>query len=117
MDICQNHPQRRTVQIRTLSLKELHEAYGLVQNIRLLSYDEFEDLVYEMRDRYTMIGLFERENLLAFAGIDIVTTLKDGRHIRVYDIVAKGAQEMRHLRAYLEDYARISAAKKVVYEE
>lgn len=104
------------MQIRQLTLKELYEAYDLVKHIRELSYEEFEDLVYEMKERYTMMGVFEKEHLLAFAGVDIVTTLKDGRHLRVYEITARDPQSLHEMQRYLDDYAKISAARKVVYE-
>ncbi len=105
------------MQIREISLKELYEAYELVKKIYDISYEEFEDLIYEMRERYTMFGVFSGNTLLAYAGVDIVTTLKEGRHLRVYDIVATDDESMLQMRSYLEDYARISAARKVVYED
>ncbi len=105
------------MQIRKLSLKELYEAYELVKRVRDISYEEFEDLVYEMKERYTMIGLFEKEKLLAFAGVDVVTTLKDRRHLRVYELSALDERSKHELKEYLEDYARLSAAEKVLYEK
>ena len=104
------------MQIRQLSMKELYEAYELVRCIRDISYETFEDLVYEMKEHYTMIGVFQKERLLALAGLDIVTTLQEGRHIRVYEFVAVDRKSEWELKKYLEDYAKISAAKKVVYE-
>jgi hypothetical protein len=104
------------VQIREISLKELFEVYELVKTVYALSYEEFEDLIYEMRETYTMIGVFEKQELLAFAGVSIVTTLKDARHLRVYDFVAKDEKTKKELHEYLLDYQKISAAKKVIYE-
>ncbi|NPA65575.1 MAG: GNAT family N-acetyltransferase [Epsilonproteobacteria bacterium] len=104
------------MQIRQLSLKELYDAYEMVQHLYDISYDEFEDLIYEMKDNYTMIGIFEKETIFAYAGLSILTTLKDKRHIRVYEIYAKEQKYKQELQNYIEDYAKISAAKKVVYE-
>ena len=104
------------MQIRTLTLKELYEAYELVKTIYDLSYESFEDRIYEMKDRYTMIGVFEKDALLAYAGVDILTTLKEGRHLRVYEIIAKDQNTMQHLKDYLQDYAKIAAANEVIYE-
>jgi hypothetical protein len=69
-----------------------------------------------MRDSYIQIGVFENNELLAYAGISILTTLKDKRHIRVYDIASKDKNSLEELKSYLEDYAKISMAKKVIYE-
>ena len=104
------------MQIREISLKELYEAYELVKKIRDITYDEFEDLVYEMKDSYIMIGVFDKNNLLAYAGVSIVTSLKDKRHIRVYDLAFLDEKSLKELKDYLEDYAKISMAKKVIYE-
>ena len=104
------------MQIREISLKELYEAYELVKKIRDISYEEFEDLVYEMKENYIMIGVFDKEKLLSYAGLSIVTTLKDKRHIRVYDLAFLDEKSLKELKDYLEDYAKISMAKKVIYE-
>jgi len=104
------------MQIRQLSLKELYDAYEMVQYLYDLTYDEFEDLVYEMKENYTMIGIFEKEKIFAYAGLNIMTTLKEKRHIRVYEIYAKEEKYLNELKSYIEDYAKISAAKKVIYE-
>ena len=105
------------MQIRILDLKELYEAYELVKELhRELDYELFEERVYEMRDRYTMLGVFEKGELMAYAGVDVMMTLKRGRHIRVYDLVAKDEKSKKELQSYLEDYARIAAANEVVYE-
>lgn len=104
------------MQIREISLKELYDVYELVKLVYEMSYDEFEDLVYEMKDRYIMIGVWEKEELLAFAGVDIMTTLKEKRHLRVYDLASKDEKSLEELKSYLEDYAKISMAKRIVYE-
>ncbi len=104
------------MQIREISLKELYEAYELVKKIYDIPYELFEDRIYEMRDTYKMIGVFEKERLLAYAGVEIKTTLKEGRHIRVYELTSVDEKSLQELQDYLKDYAKISMAKKVVYE-
>ncbi len=104
------------MQIREISLKELYEAYELVKKIYDIPYELFEDRIYEMRDTYKMIGVFEKERLLAYAGVEIKTTLKEGRHIRVYELIAVDEKSLQELQDYLKDYAKISMAKKVVYD-
>jgi len=104
------------MQIREISLKELYDVYELVQLVYEMSYEEFEDLVYEMRESYIMIGVWEKEELLAFCGLQILTTLKDRRHLRIFDIASKDAKSLQELKSYLEDYAKISMATKVIYE-
>ncbi len=104
------------MQIREISLKELYEAYELVKKIYDIPYELFEDRIYEMRDTYKMIGVFERDRLLAYAGVEIKTTLKDGRHIRVYEITAVDEKSLKELQEYLKDYAKIAMAEKVVYD-
>ena len=104
------------MQIREISLKELYEAYELVKKIYDIPYELFEDRIYEMRDTYKMIGVFERDRLLAYAGVEIKTTLKDGRHIRVYEITAVDEKSLKELQDYLEDYAKIAIAEKIIYD-
>ena len=104
------------MQIREISLKELYEAYELVKKIYDIPYDLFEDRIYEMRDTYKMIGVFEKDHLLAYAGVEIKTTLKEGRHIRIYEITAVDEKSLKELQDYLEDYAKIAMAEKVVHD-
>ncbi|MDQ1337990.1 MAG: hypothetical protein QG617_957 [Campylobacterota bacterium] len=65
------------MQIRELDLKELLSAYDAVSQLRTtLTYDEFEDLIYEMRSmEYKMFGIMDGEKLIAYAGAAIQTNL------------------------------------------
>ena len=103
------------MQIRTIALKELESLYELVQKIYPISYETFEDRIYEMRNYYTMIGAFYRGELRAFAGIEIKTTLKDGRIMLVLEAIASDEKSRKELKAYLEDYAKIALATKIHY--
>lgn len=107
------------MQIRALDLKELYEVYEIVKEIYPLSYKEFEDLIYEMRETYKMFGIFEREKLVAFAGCVVQTTLKDNKHIYVYDFgVDKKFDKTKYttlLKEFLEDFAKTQMCNSVIY--
>ncbi|WP_428738030.1 GNAT family N-acetyltransferase [Sulfurimonas sp.] len=112
------------MQIRELTLKELDVAWEIVgQFYTHLNYDEFEDLIYEMRDiNYTMIGVFEQEKLVAYAGVAISINLVDKRHLFVYEIIVKQKIDEQEkyknfLISYLEDYAKMGACEKVVFSK
>jgi len=108
------------MQIREMTLKELYSAYELVVQLRQeLSYDEFEDLIYDMRHmEYKMIGIFEREKLVSYAGVAIQTNLYHKRHLYIYDLVtdkqfrSRGYGKM--MMEYLRDYAKTAACEHLV---
>ena len=108
------------MQIRKLDLKELDVAWSLVKQLRQqLTYNEFEDLIYEMRDReYTMLGIFENEELLAYAGVVVLTNLYHKRHLFVDELVTDekerscGYGEM--MLEYLRDYAKMGMCERIV---
>jgi hypothetical protein len=56
------------VQIREISLKELYEVYELVTTLYPISYDVFEDRIYEMKQNYTMLGVLSKKNYLHLQG-------------------------------------------------
>ncbi len=107
------------MQIREISLKELDIAYELIKELRDLSYDEFEDLIYAMRHHeYKIFGLFDNEILYTYAGVRVQTNLYHKRHLYVDDLVTKEASrssgygtEMLH---YLEDYAKMFQCEALV---
>ena len=108
------------MQIRELDLKELFTAYKVLSELRTdISYDEFEDLIYDMRHMdYKMIGLFENNELITYAGVAIQTNLYFKRHLFVFDFVTSKqfrTQGYGHkMLEYLEDYARIGMCSNVV---
>jgi hypothetical protein len=109
------------MQIREISLTELYDVYVLIEELYPdLSYDEFENLIYDMRPiEYKMLGLFERGELYAYAGISVQTTLSYGRHLAVFDFISiskhtsKGYALM--LLEYLDDYAKVAACQKLLF--
>ena len=106
------------MQIRELNLKELYTIYDLVSQL----YKEFEDLIYDMRDmNYRMIGIMEKDELISYAGVSVQTTLKDKRHLRVFDLVTdKGYDSLKYdkmMNDYLEDYAKMGMCREIIYND
>ena len=108
------------MQIREITLQELDTAYEVLKQLRVdLSYDEYEDLIYDMRDmNYTMFGVFQRGELVTYAGVAIQTNLYHKRHLYLFDLVtdeihrAKGYAKM--MMEYLRDYAKVGMCQRVV---
>ncbi len=108
------------MQIRELNLKELQMAYEVLFELRTtLSYNEFEDLIYEMRSmEYKMFGIMDGEKLITYAGVAIQTNLYDKRHLFIFDLVTckdykdKGYGSM--MLQYLNDYAKMGMCKNIV---
>jgi len=108
------------MQIRELDLKELPEAYEVLSQLREdLTYDEFEDLVYDMRHKdYKMIGVFEGVELVTYAGVYIQTNLYHKRHLFIDDLVtydtfrSKGYGDA--MMEYLLNYAKVAMCKNIV---
>jgi len=103
-----------------MDLKELESAYAVVSQLRELSYKEFEDLIYDMRYmEYKMIGVFEKEQLITYAGVCIQTTLKDKRHLRVFDFITDKNEDVlkydKIMIEYLNDYAKVGMCEKVIF--
>ncbi len=109
------------MQIRELDLKELYTAYDVIKQLRLeLSYQEFEDLIYDMRHmEYKMFGIMDGNKLITYAGVAVQTNLYDKRHLYVFDLVTdksnrdKGYGKM--MIEYLNDYASTCMCEKVVF--
>ena len=108
------------MQIRKLDLKELDVAWSVVKQLReQLDYNDFEDLIYEMREsEYTMLGIFEKEKLITYAGVVIQTNLYHKRHLFVDELVtdeqyrSKGYGKL--ILAYLKDYAKMGMCERIV---
>ncbi|MEO1937512.1 MAG: GNAT family N-acetyltransferase [Sulfurimonas sp.] len=108
------------MQIREMTLKELYTVYDLLKQLRQeLSYDEFEDLIYEMRHmEYKMIGIFEKDVLVCYAGVAVQTNLYHKRHLYIFDLVTDAALRSRGygkmMLEYLSDYAKMAACENLV---
>ncbi|MBN2815699.1 MAG: GNAT family N-acetyltransferase [Campylobacterales bacterium] len=108
------------MQIREMDLKELYEAYALVKQLRNgLSYEEFEDLIYDMRHmEYKMFGLFERGELVCYSGVAIQTNLYHKRHLYIFDLVTDEPWRFmgfaKTMLAFLEDFAKTAMCERIV---
>lgn len=108
------------MQIRELDLKELDIAYEIVSQLRTkLSYKEFEDLIYEMcHMEYKMIGIFENNKLITYAGVAVQTNLYDKRHLYIFDLVTdfvlrkQGYGKM--MLDYLVDFSKVAMCENIV---
>ena len=79
------------MQIREMDLKELYDVYDVIKQHYIdMSYEEFEDLIYDMKHMdYKMLGIVENEKVMTYAGVAIQTTLKDKRHLKVFELKEK----------------------------
>ena len=108
------------MQIRELDLRELLMAYEVVSQLRTtLTYNEFEDLIYEMRkSEYKMIGIIDKEMLVTYAGVAIQTNLYHKRHLFVFDLVTdekhRGKKYGAMMLEYLNDYAKMGMCENIV---
>ncbi len=108
------------MQIRELDLKELDTVYEIVSQLRpQLSYQEFEDLIYDMRYmEYKMIGIMEKDVLISYAGVAVQTNLYHKRHLYVFDLVTdeqkRGQGYGKMMLEYLKDYAKIAMCENIV---
>lgn len=108
------------MQIRELDFRELLMAYEVVSQLRTtLTYDEFEDLIYEMRkSEYKMIGIIDKEMLVTYAGVAIQTNLYHKRHLYIFDLVTdekhRGEKYGAMMLEYLNDYAKMGMCENIV---
>ena len=103
---------RIAMQIREMDLRELYEIYELLKQLHQnLSYEAFENLIYDMRHmEYKMFGLFEKGELISFAGVALQTTFLHKRHLLVFDLITDEPWRFmgyaKVMLLFLEDYAR-----------
>ena len=108
------------MQIREMSLQELDLAYPLVKELRsALSYEAYEDLIYEMRhEEYKMFGIFEKDQLITYSGFKVQVNLYHQRHIYVDDLVTKKEYQFqgyaKEMLNYIYDYAKVNMCQRVV---
>jgi len=108
------------MQIREMNLKELDVIYEVLSQLRpTLSFKEFDDLVYDMRHmEYKMMGLFQRDKLITYAGVAVQTNFYYKRHLYIYDFVTdspyRGKKFGKEMLDYLEVYARTAMCENIV---
>ncbi|MCK9474106.1 GNAT family N-acetyltransferase [Sulfurimonas sp.] len=108
------------MQIRELDLRELFSVYEVLSQLRTeLAYDEFEDLIYEMRNmEYKMFGIMDGEKLITYAGAAVQTNLYHKRHLFVFDLVTdkeyRSSGYGKMMLEYLHDYAKMGMCENIV---
>ena len=108
------------MQIRELNLKELDIVWEVLSQLRVgLEYDEFENLIYDMRQKeYKMFGIFEGEELVTYAGAFIQTNLYHKRHLFIDDLVTYDSVRSRGygdaMIEYLINYAKVGMCENIV---
>jgi len=111
------------MQIREMNLKELDTVYEVLSHLRdNLSFKEFDDLVYDMRHmEYTMIGVFQRGELVTYAGVAVQTTFVHKRHLVVFDLVTKKSERRKgyakEMLSYLQMYAKSAMCTAIVLQD
>lgn len=92
--------------------EQFREAYPVMHELRLdLNQDDYLDLLNAMIDEgYRMFALRDgQNNIVALAGIAVLTNFYYGRHIWVYDLVTSRAARSRGLGAqllsFIEEFA------------
>lgn len=104
-----------------MNLKELDTIYEVLVQLRpTLSFKEFDDLVYDMREmNYKMMGLFERGKLITYAGVAVQTNFYHKRHLYVFDLVTDKEYRSKNygyeMLDYLEVYAKTAMCKNIVF--
>ena len=109
------------MQIRELDLKELYTIYDVIKQLyETISYQEFEDLIYDMRHmEYKMLGIMEKEELITYAGVAIQTNLYSKRHLYVFDFISDSNYDKKIynniMLDYLNDYAKMGMCEQVIF--
>ncbi|MDD2358665.1 MAG: GNAT family N-acetyltransferase [Thiovulaceae bacterium] len=111
------------MQIREIQLTELTIAYEIIkQYMKHLSYNEYEDLIYQMvKENYKIILLLDEEKAITYAGIKIETTLSEKRHIHIYELMTDQNKDKNYyenqMLSYLVDYAKINMCNNITCKQ
>jgi len=111
------------MQIREMNLKELDTIYEVLSQLHTsLSFKEFDDLVYDMRHmEYKMIGLFQRDKLITYAGVAVQTSFYYKRHLMIFDLVTDREFQRegyaKEMLEYLEVYAKTAMCENIVLSQ
>lgn len=100
------------------SEQELMRAYPVVHELhRDLTEEHYAELLAEMRpQRYRLFAAWDDDEIVAVAGVVVLTNLYYGRHAFVYDLVTKeGARSGGYgeaLMDHVEEFARAAGCEK-----
>ncbi|NOQ31191.1 MAG: hypothetical protein GQ570_08725 [Helicobacteraceae bacterium] len=107
------------MQIREIALNELQDVYDLVKSHYTYSLDEFENIIYDMRHQnYKMYGIFEKNRVVSFAGISVLSSLEFQQHLHIYELITDSEYILRgydrELILYLNNHAKVLQCKHVI---
>ena len=93
---------------------ELREAFGVMRDFRArLDIEAYLTLIGEMRGQgYRLFGLKESGTLVTVAGVRVITNLRWGRHMWIYDLVTARDVRSRGYGAQLLGWVEEFAASK-----
>ncbi|NBD24892.1 GNAT family N-acetyltransferase [Paenibacillus glycinis] len=92
--------------------REWLEGYPVMKELRThLSQRTYLDFLRKMREEgYKMFALYENNEIVALAGLSILTNFYFGKHAFIYDLVTKSTARSkghgRELLAHIHHYAR-----------
>jgi len=98
---------------------DFRDAYAVMRELRTgLSLEAYLALLEPMRrEGYRLIALRDQGEIMALAGIILLTNFYDGRHIYVYDLVTRSDARSRgygeRLLTHVEDLARAEGCTHV----
>jgi hypothetical protein len=109
------------MQIREINLTELDLVYPLIQKkYPKLSFNEYEDLVYEMKkENYKILSIVERTEILAYIGLRVQTSIQLNKHLYITEFItdpekfkSKYLDEIDH---FLKIFAKTYMCKQIKY--
>ncbi|MFE8699278.1 GNAT family N-acetyltransferase [Cytobacillus sp. FJAT-54145] len=86
-----------------ITMEEVLEGYKLMRELRPeLKEEQFLNLLEEMQPQgYKMFALYDKNDLVALAGVGIITNFYYGRHVWVYDLVTTSKKRSKGYGEYL----------------
>jgi len=102
------------INIKTLQTKdELLEAYSVMRELRPeLDEGTYFSILDNHHGRYKIIALYDEDQLMAVAGIEIQLNLYDLRHMRVHDLVTREGVRSRGYGKKLMDWIEVLSRKE-----
>ncbi|MGG2028309.1 GNAT family N-acetyltransferase [Gottfriedia sp. S16(2024)] len=104
------------------SKDELVKAFNLLNQLRThLTLEKFEEQYNQMhKEGYRLIGLEVNDEIVAVAGINILTNFYNNKFLFVYDLVTKETERSKgygeELMTYIHRYAREQECSHVTLE-
>lgn len=102
--------------------KEWLDAFPLLNELRTnLNQSTYLDLLRSMSEQgYKMFALFDNDQIVALAGVIILTNFYFGKHAFVYDLVTKTSERSKgygeKLLTHIHQYAKLNGCGMVALE-